>query len=1141
MPIAFTCPTCKRRISIPSKHEGARGRCPGCKTVLVVPGVSEPAAVLPGEHSEDMSGFPEEEPANTVRDMRATVKIGEPTLELAPEGAPTLNPTHAATSESHRPGPAEGSAVPPEVAKARSDPRRVFGRFVLLAELGKGGMGVVHRAWDDRLKRIVAIKTILPSGEDTDTLLKRFYREAQAAARLRHANIVSVFDVGEIDKKHYLAMDFIDGTTFDRALRGRTLTRRKIVEVLRDVALAVHHAHGQGVIHRDLKPANILLDKAGTPYVMDFGIAGLRDSTTKLTKTGTAMGTVAYMPPEQAQGEVVSERADVYALGATLYHSIVGRPPFEGNTDASILLAALTKNAAPPREIDPSIAVDLETICMKCLEKEPEGRYQTALALAEDLTRYLMGEPISARPIGAVEKVVRQARSRAQVVVGVAVAALLAIVVLSVASSRLGEAQRAHEEAERLKAEAEEKARAGVRDPRPTVPVDPAPVATPFVAPHGVVEAPPVEQPKEPDVPELAELDPKEGTSVVLAEPVLKVTGRLTDPKVGSVRIGEPGKPLLEKPLDAQGRFTARLGLEPGATTVDVRAGRPPGERVATIKVEVDPDPPSLTLDPVVWRGGPLVVTSSLRAKHPKAVKISLAADGRTFTPVLARLDAEGRASVTFQVPQGAKELLVGADAEDALGRKTSVGRAVTIDLSGPHITLEDPRGDFTTGEKTLSLRARVEGELAEDVADVAVFPETPATPRVRVPVKEGVVELEKLPLPERDGTFRVEVFARGKGGIVGRASFLVRVDRARPTIKLELPATPLPHDVSTVRVIIRTSKPVASLLLNGKDLGARDSCVWAPEITVAKPGGDAPVDVVATDSAGNASHATEKVKRDASARKLPPGMRLGPRVPLGDSKQLVQVYVYRLPSEDELELVYVPPGAFTMGAPAQEGTAEEHPQHEHAMPRGYWISRNLTTWGQYRGFCKAAGRRMPQVPHYPGPDNRPQQNVKDDMPVVNVTSDDAQAFCEWASMRLPSEPEWEKAARGADGRRNPWGDAKASADLCIFEDHPVYGNKSPAPVGSCLKGSSPYGALDMVGNVLEWTADFMERDTYERWAKGDYAPAAPGNQRATRGCMWFGGPHGASDPSAVRASARAHAEPQSTWDGLGFRALKPS
>ncbi len=258
------------------------------------------------------------------------------------------------------------------------------------------------------------------------------------------------------------------------------------------------------------------------------------------------------------------------------------------------------------------------------------------------------------------------------------------------------------------------------------------------------------------------------------------------------------------------------------------------------------------------------------------------------------------------------------------------------------------------------------------------------------------------------------------------------------------------------------------------------------------------------------------------SGEPLPKGMRLGPKAALPDGKE-VQVYLWKLPGEaGEIEMVYVPPGDFIMGS--DDGNDDEKPRHRHPMPAGYFIGRYDTTWKEYRAFCRATGRTEPQAPDW---------RAKDDHPVVNVSWDDAKAFCDWAGLRLPSEAEWENAARGTDGRKYPWGEEDPTPDRCVWDGHPTYGNKSTAPVGSCPRGASPYGALDMAGNVWQWCEDWYDEKAYARYASGQLAPPGGGSYRVYRGGSWG---HVAW---LVRAADRDRVVPSLRWVLLGFRPLR--
>lgn len=276
-----------------------------------------------------------------------------------------------------------------------------FGKYRKVRKLGAGGMGEVWKAWDVPLRRWVALKFL--KGDETD--LPRFLREGRTAAGLIHPNIAVVYESGEIDGRHYIALQYVHGVTLENFPRK---DRPLLVRLMRDVARAVEHAHGQGVIHRDLKPANLMVEheETGSSHVvvMDFGLARPLETGHTLSVSGVVLGTPAYMSPEQARGEPAGPRSDVYALGATLYDLLVHRPPFVGRNLPELLDKLQKEEPRPPRDLDPRVDRDLETIALKCLEKDPARRYDSARAVADDLDRYLRGDTIQARPAGLLYK-----------------------------------------------------------------------------------------------------------------------------------------------------------------------------------------------------------------------------------------------------------------------------------------------------------------------------------------------------------------------------------------------------------------------------------------------------------------------------------------------------------------------------------------------------------------------------------------------------------------------------------------------------------------------------------------------------------------------------------------------------------------
>ena len=277
-----------------------------------------------------------------------------------------------------------------------------FGDYELLEQIGRGGQGVVFRARQKSLNRTVALKIIGLGQWATKAHLKRFRLEAEAAARLEHPGIVPIHEVGERDGSCYFSMKFVEGGQLDEVARREPMPIRQAAELIAKVARTVHYAHEHGILHRDIKPGNILLDAKGEPHLTDFGLARLVESESSVTHTLDVLGTPSYMAPEQAVGNnaAVSSATDVYGLGAVLYQLLTGQPPFAGGTTYETIKLLLDTEPRQPRLLNPKIDRDLSTICLKCLEKDPKRRYSSALALAEDLERWLKHEPIVARHTG---------------------------------------------------------------------------------------------------------------------------------------------------------------------------------------------------------------------------------------------------------------------------------------------------------------------------------------------------------------------------------------------------------------------------------------------------------------------------------------------------------------------------------------------------------------------------------------------------------------------------------------------------------------------------------------------------------------------------------------------------------------------
>ena len=288
--------------------------------------------------------------------------------------------------------PAEREQASP---KLQSD----FGDYELLGEIARGGMGVVFKARHKRLNRIAAIKMIRSGKLSSPEDIQRFYVEANAAAQLDHPGIVPIYEIGEHEGQPFFAMKFIEGGSLAQHLEQFRTNKPKLVEFVAKIAEAVHHAHQRGILHRDIKPANVMLDEVENPLLTDLGLAKNTASESDLTQTGALVGTPSYMPPEQADSvSTLTTAADIYSTGAILYELLTGHPPHTGTSPIETILRVLHDPIKPPRSLDKSIDLDLELICMKCLERDPQARYSSAAALASDLRNWLDGEPLSVKP-----------------------------------------------------------------------------------------------------------------------------------------------------------------------------------------------------------------------------------------------------------------------------------------------------------------------------------------------------------------------------------------------------------------------------------------------------------------------------------------------------------------------------------------------------------------------------------------------------------------------------------------------------------------------------------------------------------------------------------------------------------------------
>jgi hypothetical protein len=343
-------------------------------------------------------------------------------------------------------------------ARAGSAPAK-FGDYELIEEMARGGMGVVYKARQLSLNRLVAVKMILAGQFASHQVAQRFKSEAIAAAVLHHPNIVAVHEVGVHQGQHFFSMDFVEGQNLAQLVGNRPLPAHAAARYVKLIAEAIRYAHQQGILHRDLKPSNVLIDAAtDQPRLTDFGLAKRLDGESSITLTGQVLGSPNFMPPEQASGNrgKVGRHSDVYGLGAILFYTLTARAPFQGATLETTIHEVLNAEPLSPRTLNPSVRRDLETICLKCLEKEPSRRYQTAMELADELERFLKDEPIQALPVGRGERAWRWCRRKpalAGSLAAILVLALLVAIGSPIAVYRINQ-QRQRAEGEATRAEA---------------------------------------------------------------------------------------------------------------------------------------------------------------------------------------------------------------------------------------------------------------------------------------------------------------------------------------------------------------------------------------------------------------------------------------------------------------------------------------------------------------------------------------------------------------------------------------------------------------------------------------------------------------------------------------------------------------
>jgi formylglycine-generating enzyme required for sulfatase activity/tRNA A-37 threonylcarbamoyl transferase component Bud32 len=986
-------------------------------------------------------------------------------------------------------------------------PRVEVPGFVVEAELGRGGMGVVYKARQAALNRPVALKMVL-GGHHADPLARaRFLVEAEAVAALDHPHVVRVYEFGQFDLP-FLAMEFVGGGTLADGLRrdGRPAPRAA-VELVAKLAAGVTAAHAKGIVHRDLKPANVLLTEAGEPKVTDFGLAKVGRSD--MTGTGAVLGTPSYMSPEQAAGKTreVGTAADVYALGAILYELLTGRPPFRGETWQDTVRRVLADEPARPRSLAPGVPRDLETVCLKCLEKDPRRRYPTAEALAADLGAYLDGRPIAARPVGPAERAWKWARRHPERAAGIAAAVVLAAG-LAVAAVEV----RRQRETDRLAAEAD--ARERQRETRAAELVRALESAETAGVPRVVADLADVRDLARPKLVDLAAQPPttKQGLHARLA--------LLADEPELAAELAEylPG-------CRSEELLTIRNALKPHAAAVSpglwavLTAGHfAPGKRVraACALAGLAPDDPRWTavapavaaaavranpvefvawaaaLEPVRGTLVPALVRrypeSRSRIEGGKLAVSDLAAEATAFdltATLLARYAADREELAELAVTVDARHYPLFADA-------IRVNRAAVVPVLRAELGRAALPGWARTGETGPAFAAALGAGPLADVLDADAVIVARAKRRghaaaVLVALGEGEAARPVFVFPaDGDPTARSHLLARLAGIGADPLSLIRRFDAeddvsARRAVLVAL--GDFPPEVVPAAEREALAGRLLGLYRDHPNPGLHSAIDW-----LLRRKWDKVAEVAAID-AELAGATRAKVVVRAMAGAMPAPVRVGPLLPAPPVAARKDWFVT---GEGQTFAVVRGPVEFTLGSPPTEPgrVAVNEPAHRKRVERTFAIATREVTNAELLRFR-------------PGRSWEKRDSPDADSPAVQVSWYDAAAYCNWLSeresipsdqwcyepnkdrqyaegmrmkaghlgltgYRLPTEAEWEYACRAGAATARYYG--RGDELLPRYAWGLKNGEERAWPAGRLRPNE--WGLFDALGNASEWVED---------------------------------------------------------------------
>jgi serine/threonine-protein kinase len=982
---------------------------------------------------------------------------------------------------------------------------KTIGKYKIVAHLGHGATADVYKAFQETLDRHVAIKLLHPFLADDADFLTRFQREAKAIARLRHPNIVQVYDFDVIERIYYLVMEFVDGYTLKTKLQELAATRLvmpldEAIRIARCVAMALSYAHGRDMVHRDIKPANIIIDQENQVILTDFGMAKILGSA-QFTASGDTIGTPAYASPEQVLAQPGDPRSDVYSLGAVFFHMVTGQVPYDAETGVAVFLKHLTEPLPSPRQINPALSPDVERIIFKAMAKKPERRYQTADELIEDLDRIKDGLPV-------VD----------------AIPSPLATTVMNLTGPI-----------------------AEVSASAPTLPEPGAAQVHAFqLPPYTLSPGHAVDDPY--DLPAACDADwdravthfIKGYISTWLREGVTRLRTAHQHGVADDLEVIADRAEAIIRRIPPNDEVARNAALEEFLVSL---GATPPLLDVTPARLDL----PALGVGEI---GQPVALTIANRGR------------GYLFGQVVSYLPwlepihdwfgcvAGGQCTVTLQpdltgAPAGRIDVADGISIRSMGGDKTL---PVQIDVLPAVLEVDVPTVDFgAVGqgkivETTLAVRNGGRGFLTGSVESLAPWLRASSHKQFRLPAGESIqiaLEADSEALrPGRSTLDEALVVDTNAGRVILGAHIRVQP----PRLKLE----PEQIDLGVIDLIQPRAGKAAEIRIHNHGLGVligvlKSDAEWLtvePAAFRCRSGQAQPARLTTGKLRAGDYHQVVRVISNAGDVELPVRLRV----------------VFSL----EPERVRIPSGEFLRGSPGREGETavsgvagvpetvfhrafqmeprergrmapiSEQPQRQVYLSE-YEIGKYPVTNAQYAIFVAAVGRRPPA--HWAGGSPSPGQ---ENHPVVNVSWNDAVAYCLWLAditgkpYRLPTEAQWEKAARGADGRVYPWG-SKFEKHRCNTLEQGV---RNTMPVGAYSPaGDSPYGCADMAGNVWEWVSDWYAEDYYaQSTAFHDPYGPAKGHVKVMRG--------GSCNTGAwqARAASRSYANRSHAAPEVGFR-----